>query len=373
MLLRLMPRFAFRFLLPLLLLGFPAVAQAQTGLLSLRGEIAVVEGAGKTPRITIDARSATDDQFVKLQVNRRTRISLMVLPPHEPAARVARSGDLDLIVGRHVEVEYEPFTRVAKSIILDPPTELWRSSGILTAVGPDDRFGLDGNGDGIPDMQFQRWSTGHYLGPTRVRHEQLSLLVGLPVTVYHNLDSSLARLVLVAAPEVQQAEGTLTAVEAGVPELSVRTRHGMLKLAPAPGTEFVARGGELTLGALRAGDRVRVQYAALPSGTQLALQVTAPNLRVQGASGRLKAVAPDAGTFTTSQPPKAYTLAVDAPLFASWEREPYQGTDLQWLAAYLKFFRRIDLHIEYVMRGKVRVATRVAADLTGQIPPSPPN
>lgn len=210
-----------------------------------------------------------------------------------------------------------------------------------------------------------------YLGAAKLRDDQLPLLVGLPVEVHQPPTSASVELLRAVLPSPERTEGRLTAVSPDSDMLTLQTRAGAQTLTRVLGTDVTASGEELPVGALEVGDRVQVTQVLLPSGARIALELAALNLRLQTTTSRLKEINLESNSFTLVKQLRYFTVAEGALLAASWQEDLYAATTLAELATYLPQFRRIDVRVAYLTRGRNRIATRVVADATGLTPPSP--
>jgi hypothetical protein len=214
-----------------------------------------------------------------------------------------------------------------------------------------------------------------YLGPIRINVSQLPLLVGLPVEILSGSTPNTVGVLRARLPQVQTTVGRVASLDPAGLQLSLQTNAGVQDLTVAAGVLVDARGLIIPLEAIEPEDRVRVSFVTTPSGAVVALAITALDVNIKSVTGQLTAVNPDTRIISV-RPRKGAALQISVPastpITFAWDNEPAAPAPLAELAAALPNFTRIDVQVEYLMRGDARIATRIEAQGLRPIPPPPP-
>jgi hypothetical protein len=363
-----MHRFQHRLLLCTALLVLTATAaQARPKQANVAGLISSVSSGTRPALVTIEG----DEGPVTLKVTARTQIRQS--PPPPPGTEPATGLDL-LEPGLHAEAAYDPNSRTAIILSVAPgePAELIR--GTLTDQGTGNLIIVVTNVSIVRQLALTDTSR-LYLGPTRINVSQLPLLVGLPVEILSGSTPNTVGVLRARLPQVQTTVGRVASLDPAGLQLSLQTNAGVQDLKVAAGVLVDARGLIIPLEAIEPEDRVRVSFVTTPSGAVVALAITALDVNIKSVTGQLTAVNPDTRIISV-RPRKGAALQISVPastpITFAWDNEPAAPAPLAELAAALPNFTRIDVQVEYLMRGDVRIATRIEAQGVRPIPPPPP-
>lgn len=357
-------------LVALILLLTPTEASARTRpWASVTGLITEVLTRGGAGIVTIEA----GNQILQLKVTAQTRIGRVGPPPDGPDEH-----EIKLEPGRYAETSYNPVSRKALSISVSEKPVVSRVTGTLTAVGPLNTITIAPNGGGaeqqwnLADYSFRR--SRLFAGPLTVRPEQLPLLVGLPVDLLHGVGSTeVERLRAILPPAV--AGNAL--VRKVLPEnrvINVQFGGVVTDLAVPEGLEIEAARGVVPLDALELGDRLRVQAVTLPSGALLLTAARLNHVVIRTVTGKVTLIEPESHLLQLQHGGlKRFVVLDGTPILFQDDDGFIYPVSLSELAGPMQQYQRVQARVEYLVRGRVRVATRIEATGVGLLPPPDPN
>jgi hypothetical protein len=351
-----------------LLLLSPGVSQARRqSPPRISGIITDGTSAGDPHLLVIESENET----IALRVTRKTDVSFS--PPGVPGDAVPL-----LETGRQAEAVYDRQTHVALSVKVSQAPVVTRIHGTLTAVGPGSTVTLNPfdpeTQHSLPPVDLPYASESRfYLGTTPIQAYELPLLVGYQVNVLQSLSTlAIVRLRADVTP-FPPAAGTVRGVNLGARTLRVALSSGVVDLYVPSGLDIHLGNLSVPLSVIQAGDWVRVAWAPNDSGGRLVMALDLFRLLPRTVSGRLAEVDPVARTITLAGRNGAtFLVAGGAPITLRINDEPATATTLAELEASLSQFAEIEVQIEYLVRGKTRIATRVTAAGEQPTPPGDP-
>jgi hypothetical protein len=321
------------------------------------------------PTLVIEAGA----ESVVLRVNRQTDLEFSPpLPPGDTSGAVAA-----LEVGRRALARYDRNSHLALGVGVSAGVEVLPVEGLLRATGPSNTVSIESPNPGNPEPQppveyALSDQTRLFVNNVPVEASELLPFLNERVSALQFAESQTLERLRVVLPVLGTRMGTIRSINPGARQLRVVLNTGAADLVLPSGLQIQFGDRTVPFSALQEGDLVRVTYGDTGPGLRLAVDLSLLHVLPRTATARLTEVDPAAGTITLTGPgPDTFQVLPDASVTLQLGDDAPQPVTLAELQVALPQFARIKVKVEFLVRGKTRLATRVTAAVVSLGPPNP--